>query len=168
MRFLPLLLLLACGSAADPATDDPTTSAPTTSAPTTDDTGQASTLDTASLSTDTDGVEAIDCASASTEVHLLTPDELHEMMNDKDFLLINVHVPYAGEIPGTDVHIPYTDTDALIDTIGAEGTKVVLYCKTGPMSATAAANLKDRGYCNLYDLPKGMNGWESAGYPLDP
>ena len=44
----------------------------------------------------------------------------------------------------------------------------MLYCKTGPMSAIAAADLIDLGYCNIYDMPAGMIGWEAAGYTLDP
>ncbi len=160
MRFLPLFALLAC-SGGDSESPD---------ASGTEDTSQeeSSTSDATDDLTDTDGIERLDCSTASDAVNIITPDELDDMMAAKDFLLINVHVPYEGEIPGTDAHVRYTATDALVDQIGDEGTKVVLYCKTGPMSATAAADLKDRGYCNLFDMPAGMNGWEAAGYTLDP
>ncbi len=102
------------------------------------------------------------------EVHQLSVHELKAWLDeDKDFLFINVHVPYAGEIPGTDVHIAYTDTDALAAEIGSDLNRLtVLYCLTGPMSAKAAQDLVDLGYRNIWDLPEAMNGWEDAGYAL--
>ena len=35
------------------------------------------------------------------------------------------------------------------------------------MSAAAANDLVDLGYTQIWDLPAGMVGWESAGYTLD-
>lgn len=167
MRFLPLFVLMACGGDSSADATDPTDTEDT------EDTGVDGTTtdtddDTTDTDTDPDGIEEIDCSSASTTVNIITPDDLNGMMANKDFLLVNVHIPYEGEIPGTDVHVRYTATDDLVEEVGALGTKVVVYCKTGPMSATAAADLKDRGYCNVYDMPAGMNGWERAGYTLAP
>ncbi len=42
----------------------------------------------------------------------------------------------------------------------------MLYCLTGPMSATATRDLVARGYCHLYDLPEGMAQWNAEGYPF--
>ncbi len=106
------------------------------------------------------------CEGVEATVTDIEPVDLALMLESKDFRFINVHVPYAGEIPGTDAHIEYTDTDALATDIGELDAKAVLYCKSGPMSATATKALVARGYCNLYDLPAGMNGWVKAGYEL--
>ena len=140
-----LLLSLACGEVE-----------PIDSQPATDD----------SESTQDSEAEAAPCEGVTPQVTDLDPAELAQMLESKDFRFINVHVPYAGEIPGTDVHIEYTDIDALAADIGELDAKAVLYCKTGPMSLHSANKLIERGYCNIYDLPAGMVGWENAGYEL--
>ena len=91
-----------------------------------------------------------------------------EAAGARELLLINTHVPYAGEIPGTDIHIAYTDGSELIAELGDQVDRlVVVYCNTGPMSLTAATTLVDAGYTNVHDLPEGMVGWTAAGYSLD-
>ena len=100
---------------------------------------------------------------------IITPEQLLAMLDAKDFELINVHVPYAGEIPGTDAHIAYTDVDAIEAHLGGdEAANVVLYCRTGPMSQIAGDALVSRGYCNLSDMSAGSYQWEQLGYPYTP
>ena len=110
------------------------------------------------------------CAGVTPVVTTRTPDELNARLEaGDDFLLVNVHVPYEGEIAGTDAHIAYTDVDGLEALLGYDhAADALLYCKTGPMSAQASADLVARGYCNIQDLPVGMAGWQSDGYPLLP
>jgi len=113
--------------------------------------------------------DADDGDTAAPVLTRLTAEELHAQLETKDFLLINVHIPYAGQIPGTDAHVPYTDIDALVATIGDDrGTKVVLYCLTGPMSVAAGEALVELGYSRVFDLIGGMNAWREAGYELEP
>ncbi len=47
-----------------------------------------------------------------------------------------------------------------------KGAKIVLYCRSGSMSATAARVLVKQGYTNVYNLDGGMIGWQQAGFPL--
>lgn len=111
--------------------------------------------------------ELLPCEGISAQVTDLSPEQLHTMLEDKDFQLINVHVPYAGEIEPTDAHVPYDDVDAIEQQLNGQlDARVVLYCRTGPMSLSAARALVQRGYCAVYDLPAGMVGWERDGYPL--
>ena len=119
-------------------------------------------------STGNDDDAAVPCDPATAALTSITPDDLFGMLEDEEFELINVHIPYAGEIPGTDVHLSYTDVDAIEDHLGYDQqARAVLYCSTGPMSLSAGGALVDRGYCNILDLPGGMSGWSGAGYDLN-
>ena len=135
-------------------------------------TGDEATNDDRTASEDSAVVEdseaAEPCAGVTPVVTDLDPDELAAMLESKDFQLINVHTPYAGEIPGTDAHVVFSDVDALeAQLVGDIGARAVLYCRTGPMSLQATQDLVERGYCGIFDLPDGMVGWERAGYTLD-
>jgi phage shock protein E len=95
------------------------------------------------------------------------PSGLAAMLPEKTFPLINVHVPYEGEIEGTDLFIPFDQIEQHLDQLpGDPGARIVLYCRTGRMSAIAAETLVARGYTDVWNLAGGMVGWEQAGYPL--
>ena len=47
-----------------------------------------------------------------------------------------------------------------------EEDKIVLICKTGSNSSTAAGTLKKEGYTNVSVLAGGMMGWVQGGMPL--
>ncbi len=96
-----------------------------------------------------------------------TVKELHDALPNKDFLLVNVHIPYAGEIPETDAFIPYNEIEQNLDKLPADkDAKIVLYCRSGGMSNAAAKTLVKLGYTSVVDVPGGMNAWRSAGYEL--
>ena len=153
-----LALLLACG---DKSGDD--------TAATGDDTATEATGDGGAG----DGGAEDGGASETAEVHDMDVETLVTWLEERsagtrDFLLINVHVPYAGDIPGTDADIAYTDTDGLVAAIGDQLDRtVVVYCRSGSMSAQASGDLVDLGYTAVYDLQGGMNAWQAAGYELD-
>jgi rhodanese-related sulfurtransferase len=96
------------------------------------------------------------------------PDELAEMLAPKDFLFVNTHVPYEGEIDGTDAFIPYEGNgpQRLGDYPADKGAKIVLYCRSGRMSEIVAEELVAAGYTNVWNLAGGMVAWEAAGYEL--
>lgn len=97
----------------------------------------------------------------------IPPGQLRAMLQRKDFQLVNVHVPYAGEIEGTDALVPYTDVEARALRLWPEkSTKLVVYCQTGRMSVIAAEALVRLGYTNVLNLAGGMVAWQRAGYPL--
>lgn len=103
-------------------------------------------------------------AQVASGVAELTPADLAAGLSKKDFLLVNVHIPYEGEIEGTDAFIPY---DRIADNLGAlpkdTSAKIVVYCRSGRMSAIAARELVRLGYSRVSDLAGGMIDWEKAG-----
>jgi len=98
----------------------------------------------------------------------VTPDELHSMLKDKDFVLINVHIPFAGNIAGTDESIAYDQIEQNHSQLPSDkNTKIVLYCRSGHMSQIAAEKLVTLGYTNIWNLKGGMIDWEKAGYNIE-
>lgn len=91
----------------------------------------------------------------------ISSSELKAMMEDKDFTLINVHIPYAGDIPGTDMSIPFNEIGEKLDL--PKDSRIVLYCRSGSMSRTASEKLTELGYTNIFDLKDGMIGWQQEG-----
>ena len=96
-------------------------------------------------------------------------DELKTILNDKDFVFINVHVPFEGNIADTDLSIPYdgiTEPANLAQLPADQNAKIVLYCRSGRMSAIAAEELVKLGYTNIWNLKGGMLEWEQAGFEI--
>jgi rhodanese-related sulfurtransferase len=92
--------------------------------------------------------------------------QLAGMMEDKNFTLVNVHVPYEGEIPETDLFIPYDEIQDHLDEFTAPDAPIVLYCRSGGMSTMAAEELVEAGYTNVLELDGGFNAWEAGGHEL--
>lgn len=98
----------------------------------------------------------------------VTPDELDIMLKDKDFIFVNVHIPFAGNIADTDLSIPYDQIERNLSQLPADkNAKIVLYCSSGRMSAIAAEELVSLGYTNIWDLKGGMVEWGQAGYEIE-
>ena len=97
----------------------------------------------------------------------VTPQQLAEMLKKKDFFFVNVHIPYEGEIESTDAQIPYNQTAKQLSQYPEDkNAKIVLYCRSGRMSAIAAKELVKAGYTNVWNLDGGMVAWEQQGLPL--
>jgi rhodanese-related sulfurtransferase len=102
-----------------------------------------------------------------TTLARLTPAEAKALIDTSHPVVINVHVPYEGDIPGTAVDIPYDNVDAIAAYLDHDlCADVLLVCKTGGMSLSAGNELIKRGYQRVRDLSGGMVAWQAAGYPL--
>ncbi len=97
----------------------------------------------------------------------VTAPELKRMLEAKDFFFVNVHIPYQGEVAGTDAFIPFDKVEQHLDRLPArKDVKIVLYCMSDRMSTIAAETLVGLGYTDIWNLQGGMVAWGKLGYPL--
>ena len=108
---------------------------------------------------------------SSTEAEYRTVDieTLATILEDNSdgYTIINVHIPYAGEIDGTDSNIAFNDMDALTAALPAKDTPVILYCRSGNMSEQATRALVELGYTQVWDVPGGIVSWQQSGRGLE-
>lgn len=103
----------------------------------------------------------MDMTASSSPHRLVGPEEFAALLAEPSATVINVHVPYDGEIEGTDLFIPFDALDpALLPT--DRSTRLLVYCRTANMSATASATLVDLGYTNVVELAGGMQAWRNS------
>ena len=96
----------------------------------------------------------------------LEPAAFEKRMAGEGVAVINVHIPYEGELADTDAFIPYDkilgDSRLPQDRNG----EVLLYCRSGRMSEEAGAVLNKAGYTRVAHLEGGMKAWEASGRQL--
>lgn len=102
------------------------------------------------------------------EYQTLSIEEFETIVDERadEYQIINVHIPYAGEIPNTDANVPYNDLDALMAALPDKDAPIVLYCRSGNMSQQASEALIAQGYTQVWDVPGGMNAWQGIDREL--
>lgn len=111
-------------------------------------------------------------AGESTSVALhqprqLGPAQFADITAEPTRVTINVHVPYEGDIPGTDLAIPFDQIAAHADVLPpGRTTLLAVYCRSGRMSQIAATTLATMGYQDVVELAGGTLAWEKSGRTL--
>ena len=107
----------------------------------------------------------MDMGSADAAPRLVGPATFAARLEEPDVVVINVHIPYDGEIDRTDLFMPFDTIDAA--ALPADrGTPLAVYCRSGNMSALAVAELVRLGFTDIVELDGGMQAWEASGRPI--
>jgi phage shock protein E len=105
--------------------------------------------------------------AAESGYQTMTIDEFAAALDQPDsYTVVNVHIPYEGDVPNTDLAIPYNDIDELTSALPDRAEPIILYCRSGRMSEEASQDLVALGYSNIIDIPGGMNAWTASGRAL--
>jgi rhodanese-related sulfurtransferase len=104
----------------------------------------------------------------AAEIIQISPEEAYQMiMEDEDVFLLDVRTQEEyeeGYIEGATL-IPVSDLAGRLDEVPKD-KKIVIYCRTGNRSMTAANILISNGYEEVYNVQGGIIAWDSAGLPV--
>lgn len=99
---------------------------------------------------------------------VVSVQELQTMLEAKDFTMVNVHTPWQGDIPQTDLRLAYDQILENQEQLPAEkDSKILVYCLTSGMAKKAVQSLVSLGYTNIWMLDGGITAWQEAGYLLE-
>lgn len=118
--------------------------------------------------TPTPVIEAVSVPTETALYRTMTVDEFATILDAPThaYTIVNVHIPYEGEIENTDLFISYNALEALKAALPDKAAPIILYCRSGRMSDIAAHALVDEGYTQVWDVTGGMNAWTSSGRTL--
>jgi len=105
-------------------------------------------------------------ATTSTKndtVKLVSPQEFSNLAKDKNTFIVDVHTPEQTHIPGTDAVIAFDQIQDNKDKLPLDkSTPILVYCRSGSMSAEASAEIAAMGYTTVYDLEGGTNAYKES------
>ena len=100
-------------------------------------------------------------------VMMITPDEVYRIISEgRDHFLLDVRTPeeYSeGHIEGANL-IPVQELEIRLDEVPMD-KQIIVYCRSGNRSRTAANILMENGFGMVYDMG-GINSWIEKGYPV--
>ncbi|GGI56950.1 rhodanese-like domain-containing protein [Winogradskyella haliclonae] len=105
----------------------------------------------------------VDKKADSTDVKLVTAEEMKKIIELEDVQLVDVRTPSEFD----EIHIESAQNiDFRSPTFEEDITKldkskpVLLYCKSGKRSAKCARKLKEAGFEKIYELEGGISKWQ--------
>jgi rhodanese-related sulfurtransferase len=95
------------------------------------------------------------------EPNLVNSQEFARLAENEDAFVIDVHTPKQTHIPGTDAFIPYDQIQENLASLPEDkSAPILVYCRSGSMSARASREIAELGYTNVYDLDGGTNAYK--------
>ena len=100
--------------------------------------------------------------AADGSYHQITQEEAKEMMDTQEVIILDVreqdeydsvHIPRAVLLP-----VGTINEDTAAEVIPEKDSTVLVYCRSGNRSKTAAAALASLGYTKIYEFG-GINTW---------
>ena len=92
----------------------------------------------------------------------ITQEEAKEMMDTEEVIVLDVREQDeydSGHIPGAVLFpVGTIDEDTAAEVIPEKASTVLVYCRSGNRSKTAASTLAELGYTNIYEFG-GINTW---------
>ena len=114
-----------------------------------------------------DKEEARQDEQTAAEILSITPEEVYKIIkNNEDYLIIDVRSAeeYAeGHIESAKL-IPVSELGDRLDEL-PDDKPIIVYCRSGGRSRSAASILIENGFGNVYDMG-GIKDWQAEDYPV--
>ncbi len=103
---------------------------------------------------------------------LLTSGEMKRIVDSKSAIILDARTGKYDDgqrIPGAKALSPMSSKEEVSQALPDKGASIVTYCANlkCPASAALAKHLKELGYMNIKEYPEGIQGWISAGNPVE-
>jgi rhodanese-related sulfurtransferase len=104
------------------------------------------------------------CSPAQKEgIVRLNNEEFAAKLNQQGYILLDVRTPEEFETSRLEgaILINVLESSTFLEKIKEldKGKKVLVYCRSGNRSMTAAGLLRDQGFQEIYELRNGIKGW---------
>ena len=101
------------------------------------------------------------------EIKPISPEEVYEIIkNDEDYLIVDVRTKEeynSGHLEGA-LLLPVQELEERLGELPMD-KPIIVYCRSGNRSRTAAEILVNNGFKQIYDMG-GISDWTARGYPV--
>lgn len=101
-------------------------------------------------------------------IEYISAEEVSEIINsNEDYMILDVRTLdefNQGHLEDA-VHIPVSELEDRLDEL-PQDKPIIVYCKSGVRSNTAANILVDNGFTMVFDMGGGILDWIDKGYPV--
>lgn len=108
------------------------------------------------------------CSVGQNKGNVLTPEQVAQQLDKGQIIMLDVRTPdewSEGVIEGAVLKNYYDDDFAdYLETMD-KIRPVVVTCKRGGRSASAASQMQKAGFKEVYDMGAGMDGWNDEKRP---